>query len=177
MHDSYTSSAPETDSAVAPRSGTGPSKRRELARRDSNRRGLLFYRLIRQATNAEPQPLRKLLRPKHSTDFSYADAQKVNSVAVRARGIHVLEPDRGQLSARVDQIAVVVRLEGEGGGPERPDGIAIDRVDGQLQGRHGLGEVRTPAREARSLIRRGSARSRVVKASASCDVVRTDTWG
>ena len=39
-------------------------------RRDSNSRGLLFYRLIEQAANTGPQPLHTLLRPEPNTDFS-----------------------------------------------------------------------------------------------------------
>ena len=39
-------------------------------RRDSNSRGLLFYRLIEQAANTDPQPLHTLLRPEQNTDFS-----------------------------------------------------------------------------------------------------------
>ena len=39
-------------------------------RRDANSRGLLFYRLIEQAANTDPHPLRTLLRPESNTDFS-----------------------------------------------------------------------------------------------------------
>lgn len=39
-------------------------------RRDANSRGLLFYRLIEQAANTDPQPLHTLLRPGANTDFS-----------------------------------------------------------------------------------------------------------
>ena len=39
-------------------------------RRDANSRGLLFYRLIEQAANTDPQPLHTLLRPERNTNFS-----------------------------------------------------------------------------------------------------------
>ena len=39
-------------------------------RRDANSRGLLFYRLIEQAANTNPQPLHTLLRPDPDTNFS-----------------------------------------------------------------------------------------------------------
>lgn len=39
-------------------------------RRDSNSRGMLFYRLIEQAANTDPQPLHTLLRPGSNTNFS-----------------------------------------------------------------------------------------------------------
>ena len=39
-------------------------------RRDANSRGLLFYRLIEQAANTNPQPLHTLLRPDPYTNFS-----------------------------------------------------------------------------------------------------------
>ena len=39
-------------------------------RREANSRGLLFYRLIEQAANTDPQPLHTLLRPESNTNFS-----------------------------------------------------------------------------------------------------------
>jgi transposase-like protein len=39
-------------------------------RRDANSRGLLFYRLIQQATNTDPQPLHTLLQPELNPYFS-----------------------------------------------------------------------------------------------------------
>jgi transposase-like protein len=39
-------------------------------RRDANSRGLLFYRLLQQATNTDPQPLHTLLQPELNPYFS-----------------------------------------------------------------------------------------------------------
>jgi len=39
-------------------------------RRDSNSRGLLFYRLIQQAANTDPHPLHTLLGGEPDTNFS-----------------------------------------------------------------------------------------------------------
>jgi len=39
-------------------------------RRNSRSRGLLFYRLLQQATHTDPHPLRILVNPTHSDDLS-----------------------------------------------------------------------------------------------------------
>jgi len=78
----------------------------------------------------------------------------VDAVALRARRVHLLEPERRLPAARVDQIlvgAVAAVLVAEHGTPERHHLGADERVDRDLDGLHRgwVGEHVQLARHAR----------------------------
>ena len=57
----------------------------------------------------------------------------VDAVALRARGVHLLEPERGSTAEGVDAVLLVVRLVAEHGLPERLHRGDVEGVDGDLE--------------------------------------------
>ena len=63
----------------------------------------------------------------------------VDAVALWARRVHLLEPERRPLPGRVGERLVAVVDIPQDGPPERPHGRDVDRVDGDLELRHDTG--------------------------------------
>ena len=123
----------------------------------------------------EPAPGRQRRRDSRLRLIVWDPDVEMDSVALRPRRVHVLEPDRRTAGSGIDQILVTNLLVAEQRLPKGHHVGTDQRVDGELDGLQHRRIRSRPSPRAAPEISRANDTSRSLRPSTSCVIIRTIT--